>query len=141
MLFAATWARRSPAVSCLERIWARSSLKTSWTIRPPSTILTGGMITPFLEHLAEGADARRGAAADVDVVGQVGDVPEQLALAEHRRDQADVVQVDAARIGVVRDDHVAGAEVLGAVVEHCARDLLDHRAEVHRLREPLRRPT
>ena len=32
---------------------------------------------PFLEHLAEGADAGRRSAADVDVMGQVGDVAEQ----------------------------------------------------------------
>ncbi len=44
--FAATWARRSPAVSCFERIWARSSVNTSSTIAPASTSLTGGMMTP-----------------------------------------------------------------------------------------------
>ena len=44
--FAATCARRSPAVSCFERIWARSSVNTSSTIAPASTILTGGMMTP-----------------------------------------------------------------------------------------------
>ena len=46
--------------------------------------------------------------------------------------------MDAARERVVRDDHVAGAEVLRAVVADRARRLLDHRAEVHRLREALR---
>ena len=38
---------------------------------------------------------------------------------------------------VVRDEHVAGGEVLGAVLPHRLRHLLGHRAEVDRLREPL----
>ncbi len=92
----------------------------------------------LLEHLAEGADRGRRAAADVDVVGEIRDVAEQLSVGEDRRDQADVVQVDAARERVVRDDHVAGPEVLGAVAPHRVRHLLDHRAEVHGLREALR---
>ena len=65
----------------------------------------------LLEDLPERADGRRRAAADVDVVREVGDVAEQLAVVVDRRDQADVVEVDAARVGVVRDDHVAGPEV------------------------------
>ena len=92
----------------------------------------------LLEHLAEGADARGRAAADVDVVRQVRDVAEQLAAGMDGRDQADVVQVDAAREGVVGDQHVAGPEPLRPVVADGARDLLDHRAEVHGLREALR---
>ena len=44
--FAAIWARKSPPVSCFERIWARIRSKTSRTIRPPATTFTGGMITP-----------------------------------------------------------------------------------------------
>ena len=92
----------------------------------------------LLEHLAERADRRGRAAADVDVVREVGDVAEQLAVVMDRRDQADVVQVDAAREGLVGDDHVAGLEVLGPVVEDRARHLLHHRAEVDGLREALR---
>ncbi len=63
----------------------------------------------LLEHLLEGADRRGRAAADVDVVREVRDVAEQLAVDVDRRDQADVVQVHAARVRVVRDDHVARA--------------------------------
>ncbi len=92
----------------------------------------------LLEDLAEGADARRRAAADVDVVGDVGDVAEELAARVDGRDQADVVQVHAARERVVRQQHVAGSELPGAVLEDRLRHLLDHRAEVHRLGEPLR---
>ena len=92
----------------------------------------------LLEDFAERADRGRRAAADVDVMGEVGDVPDQLLPVEHGRDQADVVQVDAARERVVRDDHVAGPQFRGAVVAHRARYLLDHRAEVDRLREALR---
>jgi hypothetical protein len=43
---AAICARKSPAVSCFERICARISRNTSSTIRPPATTFTGGMITP-----------------------------------------------------------------------------------------------
>ena len=92
----------------------------------------------LLEHLAERADARGGTATDIDVVGEVRHVAEQLAVGVNGRDQADVVQVDATRIRVVGDDHVARAEVLRAVVANGARHLLDHRAEVHWLRESLR---
>ena len=92
----------------------------------------------FLEDLAERSDRRRGATADVDVVREVRDVPDQLALGMHGRDERDVVEVDAARVRVVGDEHVAGAEVLGAVRAHRLRHLLGHRAEVHGLREALR---
>ena len=136
--FAAIWARKSPAVSCFERICARISRKTSSTIRPASTTFTGGMMHALLEHLTERTDRRRCAAADVDVMGEVRDVPEQLAAGEDGRDQADVVQVHAAREGIVGDDHVAGAEVRGPVAPDRLRHLLHHRAEVHRLGEALR---
>ena len=92
----------------------------------------------LLEHLAEGADRRRCTAADVDMVGEVRDVPEQLTGGEHRRDEADVVEVDAARERLVRDDHVAGAEVLGAVALDRLGYLLDHRAKMNGLSEALR---
>ena len=92
----------------------------------------------LLEHLPERPDRRGRAAADVDVVREVRHVAEQLAVVVDGRDQADVVQVDAARERLVRDDHVAGLEVLGAVVEDRARHLLDHRAEVDGLGEALR---
>ena len=135
---AAIWARKSPAVSCFERIWARISLKTSSHDRAALDEPDRRDDHALLEDLAERADRRRRAAADVDVVREVGDVAEQLALVVHGRDQADVVEVDAARMRVVGDDHVAGAEVAGAVGLHRLRHLLHHRAEVHRLREPLR---
>ena len=93
---------------------------------------------PFLEHLPEGADRRGRAAADVDVVREVGDVAEELALVVDGGDEADVVQVHAARVRVVRDHHVAGAEPLRPVAAERVRDLLHHRAEVHGLREALR---
>ena len=92
----------------------------------------------LLEDLPEGADRRRCASADVDVVGEVRDEPEQHAFDEHGRDEADVVQVDAARIRVVRDDHVTRPQVLDAVRPHRVRHLLDHRAEMDGLREALR---
>ena len=78
------------------------------------------------------------AAADVDVMGEVGDVAEQLALVVDGRDQAHVVQMDAAWVGVVGDDHVTRREQLGAVVPQRARHLLHHRAKVYRLGESLR---
>ena len=56
----------------------------SLTICPPATSLTGRDDHAFLEDLAEGADARGRAAADVDVVGEVGDVAEQLAVRSRR---------------------------------------------------------
>ena len=46
VLLAATWARKSPAVSRLERICPRISRKTSGFISPPVTSFTGGMMTP-----------------------------------------------------------------------------------------------
>ncbi len=91
----------------------------------------------LLEHLLEGADRGGRPAAHVDVVREVRDVPEQLVLDEDGGDQADVVQVHAARVRVVRDDDVAGAEPFRAVALYGPRHLLDHRAEVHRLRKAL----
>jgi hypothetical protein len=95
----------------------------------------------FLEDLAERSDARRRPAADVDVVRDVRDVADQLAVGVHGGDQADVVQVHAARVRIVREQHVAGPEPVGAVGEDRLRHLLDHRAEVDGLREPLRHRT
>ena len=91
----------------------------------------------LLEHLPERPDRGRRPAADVDVVGEVRDVAEQLPFGEHGRDEADVVEVHAAREWLVRDDHVSRAQVGRAVGAHRLRHLLDHRAEVHRLREAL----
>ena len=91
----------------------------------------------LLEDLFERADRGGRPAADVDVVREVRDVTDQLALVVDGRDQADVVQVDAARVRVVRDEHVAGGQVLGAVRPDRLRHLLGHRAEMDRLREPL----
>ena len=111
-MFAATCARRSPAVSCFERICARRRRKTSSTICAAADDPDRRDDDALLEDLAERADRRGRAAADVHVVREVGDVAEQLAVVVDGRDQADVVQVDAARVRVVRDDHVARAEPL-----------------------------
>ena len=92
----------------------------------------------LLEHLLEGADRRGRAAADIDVVRQVRDVADEQAVDVDGRDQADVVQVHAARVRVVGDDRVARPEVLRAVALDRVRHLLHHRAQVHRLRERLR---
>ena len=107
VLFAAICARKSPAVSCLERICASTSRKTSVDDLPAGDELDGRDDHALLEDLAERADARGRAAADVDVVREVRDVAEQLSVGVDRRDQADVVQVDAARVRVVRQQHVA----------------------------------
>ena len=91
----------------------------------------------LLEDLAEGADRGRCAATDVDVMREVGDVADEGSVDVDGRDQADVVQVHAARMRVVRDDRIAGAEVLRAVAPDRIRHLLRHRAQVHGLRERL----
>ena len=76
--------------------------------------------------------------ADVDAWwARFDDVAQEPLSDEDGGDQADVVQMDAARKRVVRDQHVARAERAEAVVADGARDLLDHRAEVHRLGEAL----
>ena len=71
---------------------------------------------PFLEDLLEGADAGRRAAADVDVVGEAGDVAEDLALVHERRDEGHVVEVPATDVRVVDQDRVTRSEALRAVV-------------------------
>ena len=116
-------------------------------IIPPVKVVDAGTVVDdvfrlVLAHIRSkhetAGDFRAQIAANVDVVREVRHIAEQLALVVHRRDQADVVQVDAARVRVVRDDHVARPEVLGAVGAHRLRHLLGHRAEVNRLREALR---
>ncbi len=92
----------------------------------------------LLEHLLEGTDRGRRTAADIDVVGEVRHVADEQAVDVDGRDQADVVQVHAARVRVVGDDRIARPEVLGAVALDRVRHLLHHRAQVHRLRERLR---
>ncbi len=92
----------------------------------------------LLEDLLEGADRRRRAPADIDVVREVRHIAEQPAVDMDRRDETDVVQVDAARVRVVRHDRVTGTEVLRAVASDGVRHLLHHRPQVHGLRERLR---
>src|SRR4051794_2507707 len=55
----------------------------------------------------------------------------------HWRGQRDVVEVDAAEVGVVTNEHVAGAEAIHAVGAHDTRDFLHQRAEVVGLGEGL----
>ncbi len=83
-MFAAIWARRSPPVSCFERIWARISAKTSGDDPARLDELHRRDDHALLEHLAERADRRGCAAADVDVVGEVRDVADQLAVVRGR---------------------------------------------------------
>ncbi len=92
----------------------------------------------LLEDLAKGADGGRRTTADVDVVGQVRDVAEKLAVVEHRRDHGDVVEVNPAAVGIVGNEHVAGLEAFRAVGPNRLRNDLDHRPEVDRLSEGLR---
>lgn len=91
----------------------------------------------FLEHLSERADARGSPATDIDVVGEVGDVAEELPVGMHGSDQAYVVQVHPTWVRVVGDEHVARAEPIDPVCPDCLGDLLDHRAQMHRLGKPL----
>ena len=92
---------------------------------------------PLLKDLSERANARWSTPADVDMMRDVRDVAEQVVPDVDRGDQTDVVQVDPARMRVVRDDDIPGPEVFWAVAPHRLRHLLDHRAEVDRLRESL----
>src|SRR4029078_9420850 len=69
----------------------------------------------LLEDLTERPDRRRRPAADVHVVREVRDVPEQLALVPYRRDERDVVQVHTARKRLVRDEDVSRAGTRRAV--------------------------
>ena len=91
----------------------------------------------LLKDLTKGADTGRGAAADVDVMGQVGHVAEEPIVVIDRGDQGDVVEVGAGRIGKVGEDGVAGAEIVGTIFLHGPRHLLGHGAEMDRLRERL----
>ena len=92
---------------------------------------------PLLKDLSERANARWSTPTDVDMMRDVRDVAEQVVPDVDRGDQTDVVQVDPARMRVVRDDDIPGPEVFWAVAPHRLRHLLDHRAEVDRLRESL----
>ena len=91
----------------------------------------------FLVDLARDADAAGRAAADIDVMGDVGHVAEQRALVEDRRDERDVVQVHAALVGIVDQDAVAGLQALGAVGADGARHQVGQRAQVGGLGEGL----
>ena len=93
---------------------------------------------PFLVDLAERADARRRAAAHIHMMGEIAEITLDLAPVVEGRDHDDVVQMRAARIGVVDDQMVAGAEVLRPVFEHPLAHRAHHRAQVVGLAEGLR---
>ena len=69
----------------------------------------------LLDLLAPEADAARRSAADVHVVRHRHRVRERRAVHDQRRDDADVVEVQAAEVAVVADEDVAGRRPLGAV--------------------------
>ena len=105
---------------------------------PPSTTLTGGMITPSW-NTSRKAPIDAGAPPPTSTWwARFATYPSSSPSANTGEIEADVVEVHAARERLVGDDHVAGAEVLGAVAADRLRHLLDHRAEVHGLREALR---
>ena len=92
----------------------------------------------LLEDLLEQADAARRAAADVDVMGQGGGVGHQVIAVVNRRQQAHVIEVQAAEVAIVAQDAVAGPQAIAAVDVDDARDEVDQRAEVDGLGEGLR---
>ena len=108
----ATWARKSPAVSRFDRIWARTSRKHVVDYFPALDELHRRDDDAFLEHLLERAHRRRRSPSDVNVVRQAGRVPGQLAVPVDRPDEADVVEVNAAAVRVVGEDHVARSELV-----------------------------
>ena len=69
----------------------------------------------FLEDLLERAHGRRRSAPNVYVVRQAGRVSGQLAVPVDGSDEADVVEMHAAPVRVVGEDHVPRAELVGAV--------------------------
>ena len=91
----------------------------------------------FLVDLAGDADAAGRAAADIDVMRDVGHVAEQRAVVEDRRDERDVVEVHAALVGIVDEDAVAGLQALRAVGADGARHQVGQRAQVGGLSEGL----
>ena len=78
----------------------------------------------FLEDLLECAHRRRRTAPNVHVVCQAGRVSGQLALPVDRPDEADVVQMNAAAIRVVGEDHVPRAELVHTMAPDGAGDVL-----------------
>ncbi len=92
---------------------------------------------PLLVDLARHPDAPGGAAAHVDVVGDVRHVAEERLLVEHGGDERDVVEMDPPQIGVVDQDPVAGGEALGPVGRDRPRHDVGERAQVRRLGEGL----
>ncbi len=78
----------------------------------------------------DGTDAL---ARAVRVVRDVGHEPEEAPPDEHRRDQVDVGEMRAAaRVGIVRDEDVAGRELRGRIPGDDLLDRAEHGAEVHR---------
>ena len=75
---AAICARKSPAVSCFERIWARIEPEDVVDDRAAGDEPDGRDDDALLEDLAERADRGGRPAADVDVVREVRHVAEQL---------------------------------------------------------------
>ena len=136
MLFAASCARKSPAVSWRERI-VKHQLEDIGHDLTRAHQPHRRDDHAFLVHLAKRADAGRRAAPDVDMVRQAGHIADQLALVVNRRDQRNIVQVYAAEVRVVGQQRVAGAKLIGAIRLDRARHQLDQRAEVVRLSERL----
>jgi hypothetical protein len=92
---------------------------------------------PLLIDLARHPDAARSAPAHVHVMRDVGHVAQQHAVVEDRRDERDVVEVDAAQVGIVDQDAVARRQPLWTVRADGARHDVRERAEMRRLREGL----
>lgn len=82
---------------------------------------------------ADGGLAPGNHATDIGVMGNVGDIGDDLTAMEYRRQDVDVGQVGAAPIiGVVGDEHISWVDVLLGETILDRRHRTDHRAEVDR---------
>jgi hypothetical protein len=94
-------------------------------------------LNTFLVDFLECADRRRGTAADVDVMDEVGDESIEHAAVINRRDQRDVIQVTAAAERIVDQDAVAGTEPVDPIGAHVSGDERREQTQVCRLAERL----
>ena len=124
---ALSWPLRSPQFDCGTRELAARISTMSWFITPGAEEFHRREAHAFLKAFGRlRIVAARHIAADVEPVPDRGEPAEQLAVAEDRAHEPEIVEMRAAVIGIVEQEGVAGCQPA------VARDLVDHR--LHRER-------
>ena len=70
---------------------------------------------PFLVDFAKSAHTGRCATADINMVGQAGNIADQFSAMINRRNQGNVIEMHAAQIGIIGKNGVARPQLFRAI--------------------------